>query len=104
MILLLGLTRQRAALDLQKTVTDATNTMIKQASEMMKDQAIAIEEQAQRGIVDIDTLEQTNRDLIDTIRGVVKVQEEGSSKRAAAERQMEQMTAELKKVLTEVRG
>jgi uncharacterized protein YaaN involved in tellurite resistance len=104
MILLLGLTRQKAALDLQKTVTDATNTMIKQASEMMKDQAIAIEEQAQRGIIDIETLEQTNRDLIDTIGGVVKVQEEGRSKRAAAERQMEQMTAELKNVLTEVRG
>jgi uncharacterized protein YaaN involved in tellurite resistance len=104
MILLLGLTRQKAALDLQKTVTDATNTMIKQASEMMKDQAVAIEEQAQRGIIDIDTLEQTNRDLIDTIRGVVKVQEEGRDKRAAAERQMEQMTGELKKVLTEVRG
>jgi len=49
---------------------------------MMKDQAIAIE-QAQRGIIDIETLEQANRDLIDTIQGVVKVQEEGRGKRAA---------------------
>ena len=46
MILLLGLTRQRSALDLQKTVTDATNEMMKQASEMMKNQAIEIEKQA----------------------------------------------------------
>ena len=67
---------------------------------MMKNQAIAIEEQAQRGIVDIDTLEQANRDLIDTSQGVLKVQEEGRGKRAVAERQMELMTAELKKVLT----
>lgn len=104
MILLLGLTRQKQALDLQKTVTDATNTMIRQASEMMKDQAIAIEEQAQRGIVDLDTLEQANRDLIDTVTGVLKVQEDGRAKRAAAERQMEQMTADLKKVLTDVRA
>lgn len=104
MILLLGLTRQKGALDLQRTVTDATNTMIKQASEMMKDQAIAIEEQAQRGIVDLETLEQTNRDLIDTIGSVLKVQAEGRDRRAAAERQMEQMTGELKRVLSEVRA
>ena len=101
---LLGLTRQKKALDLQKTVTDATNTMIKQASEMMKDQAIAIEQQAQRGIVDIDTLEQANRDLIDTIQGVLRVQEDGREKRAIAERQMERMTDDLKKVLTEAKA
>lgn len=104
MILLLGLTRQKQALDLQRTVTDATNTMIKQASEMMKDQAIAIEEQAQRGIVDLDTLEQTNRDLIDTIQGVLKVQEDGRDRRAAAEGAMEKMSSDLKKVLTEVKA
>ena len=53
MILLLGLSRQKSALDLQKTVTDATNEMMHQASEMMKTQAIEIEKQSQRGIVDI---------------------------------------------------
>lgn len=101
MVILLGLSRQKSALDLQKTVTDATNTMIRQASEMMKDQAIAVEQQAQRGIVDIDTLAKANQDLIDTIGGVLKVQEEGRRKRALAEQQMEQMTVELKKALTQ---
>lgn len=101
MVILLGLSRQKSALDLQKTVTDATNEMIRQASSMMKDQAIAVEEQAQRGIVDIDTLAQANKDLIDTISGVLKVQEEGRQKRALAEQQMEQMTVELKKALTQ---
>lgn len=101
MVILLGLSRQKSALELQKTVTDATNTMIKQASEMMKDQAIAIEQQAQRGIVDTDTLAQANRDLIDTISGVLRVQEDGRKKRALAEQQMEQMTVELKKALTQ---
>lgn len=100
MVILLGLSRQKSALDLQKTVTDATNDMIRQASAMMKDQAIAIEEQAQRGIVDIDTLAQANKDLIDTIGGVLRVQEEGRKKRAMAEQQMEQMTVELKKAMT----
>lgn len=100
MVILLGLTQQKSALDLQTAVTDATNQMIREAGAMMKDQAIAIEEQAQRGIVDIDTLAQANRDLIDTIEGVVRVQEEGRRKRAEAERQMDAMTAELRKALT----
>ncbi|MCF4165319.1 toxic anion resistance protein [Zavarzinia compransoris] len=99
MIVLLGLTRQQQALELQKTVTDATNEMLKQASEMMKDQAIAIEEQSQRGIVDIETLEQTNRDLIDTIGSVLRVQEDGRRKRAEAEQRMEAMTGDLQRSL-----
>jgi uncharacterized protein YaaN involved in tellurite resistance len=104
MILLLGLTRQKNALDMQKAVTDATNKMMRQASEMMKDQAIAIEEQAQRGIIDIDTLQQTNKDLIDTINGVLKVQSEGRNKRAQAEQQMDVMTNDLKRVLSEAKA
>ncbi|TCR68632.1 toxic anion resistance protein [Bosea sp. BK604] len=99
MVLLLGLTRQSAALDLQKTVTDATNTMMRQASEMMKSQAIEIEKQAQRGIIDIQTLEKTNRDLIDTVTGVLAVQREGRQKRAAVETRMQQLTGELKTAL-----
>ncbi len=101
MILLLGLTNQKQALDLQKTVTDATNTMMKQASEMMKDQAIAIEQQSQRGIIDMETLEQTNRDLIETVGSVLKIQSEGREKRAAAEQKMELLTTDLKRALAE---
>ena len=101
MVILLGLTQQKSALDMQKTVTDATNQMIREASQMMKEQAISIEEQAQRGIVDIETLQAANRDLIDTIGGVLRVQEEGRKKRAEAEKQMDQMTVELKKALTQ---
>ena len=96
MILLLGLNRQKSALDLQKTVTDATNQMMRQASEMMKTQAIEIEKQSQRGMVDIQTLEKTNRDLIDTISGVLAVQEQGRTKRAEIEQRMTQLTDELK--------
>src|SRR5215831_13654815 len=53
MVLLLGLTRQEEALAMQKTVTDTTNQMLRQASEMMKTQAVDIEQQSQKGIVDI---------------------------------------------------
>ena len=101
MVILLGLSQQKSALDLQKTVTDATNKMIREASAMMKDQAVDIEEQSQRGIIDLDTLAQANRDLIDTVTSVLRVQEEGRKKRADAEAQMQQMTVDLKKALTQ---
>lgn len=101
MVILLGLNQQKAALDMQKQVTDATNKMIREASQMMKDQAIGIEEQAQRGIVDIDTLKQANVDLIDTIQGVLRIQEQGRQKRVEAEREMETLTLDLKKALTD---
>lgn len=100
MILLLGLTRQESALALQKTVTDATNQMMRQASEMMKTQAIEIEKQAQRGIIDVETLEKTNRDLIDTISGVLSVQEHGRKKRGEIEQRMAQLTDELKSAMS----
>ncbi len=101
MVLLLGLTRQQEALEMQKTVTDATNTMLKQASEMMKTQAIDIETQSQRGIVDIDTLQKTNQDLIDTIQGVLRVQSEGRRKRSEIEAEMDRQTAALKAALAQ---
>jgi uncharacterized protein YaaN involved in tellurite resistance len=70
--------------------------MMRQASEMMKSQAIEIEKQSQRGIIDIETLEKTNRDLLDTISGVLRLQHEGHNRRAEIERRMAQLTDELK--------
>jgi uncharacterized protein YaaN involved in tellurite resistance len=100
MVLILGLTRQQEALELQKTVTDTTNEMLRQASDMMKTQAIDIEQQSQRGIVDIETLQKTNQDLIDTISGVLKIQSEGHQKRIQIEQEMDRQTAALKAVLS----
>jgi uncharacterized protein YaaN involved in tellurite resistance len=99
MVLLLGLQRQQEALALQKSVTDATNQMMRQASGMMKEQSIAIEEQSQRGIVDMATLADTNRELIDTIESVLRIQQEGRLKRAEAEQQMAVMTEDLRRSL-----
>ncbi len=99
MVLLLGLTHQQEALALQTTVTNATNEMLRQSSEMMKTQAIAIEEQSQKGIVDIETLAKTNQDLIDTIEGVLRVQSEGRRKRAMVEQEMARQTEALRQTL-----
>ena len=101
MVLLLGLTRQQEALGMQKAVTDATNEMLLQASEMMKTQAIAIEQQSQKGIVDIQTLEKTNQDLIDTINGVLTAQAEGRRNREQVEIAMERQTQDLKRALSQ---
>ena len=84
---------------MQKAVTDATNDMLRQASEMMKTQAIAIEEQSQKGIVDIETLAKTNQDLIDTIEGVMRTQAEGRRKRVQVEAEMERQTEALRQTL-----
>ncbi|MES1202246.1 MAG: toxic anion resistance protein [Pseudomonadota bacterium] len=99
MVLLLGITRQKEALELQKTVTDATNEMLKQTSEMMKSQALDIEEQSQRGLIDLETLEQANKDLIDTVNGVLKLQDEGRQKRIEVERRMQELSEELRQGL-----
>lgn len=101
MVLVLGLNRQQDALEMQKAVTDATNAMLRETSAMMKNQAISIEEQSQRGIVDLETLEQANRDLIETINGVIQKQQEGRVKRAEVEVRMGQMTEELRQALIE---
>ena len=101
MVLLLGLTRQQEALAMQQTVTDTTNQMLRQASEMMKTQAINIETQSQKGIVDIETLQQTNQDLIDTIGGVLQAQAQGRQKRAEVEQLMERQTDDLKRALAQ---
>jgi len=103
MVLLLGLTRQQEALELQKNVTDATNEMLRQTSRMMKDQAVQIEQASQRGVVDLETLEQTNADLIETITGVQQVQAEGRARRAEIEARMQQLTGELRAALSDTR-
>jgi uncharacterized protein YaaN involved in tellurite resistance len=103
MVLLLGLQRQKDALDLQKTVSDATNQMLKQTSDMMKGEAVEIEEASQRGIVDLETLEKTNADLIETMQSVIRIQEDGRRTRAEVEARMEQLTGELRVALTDGR-
>lgn len=99
MVLLLGLENQRKGLELQNSVVDATNEMLKQTSSMMKQQSIDIEKASQRGIIDIETLEATNRDLIETISEVLKIQKEGREQRANVETQLDTLNKNLKETL-----
>lgn len=96
MVMLLGLERQREALALQKAVTETTNELILRSSQMLQVQAMDIEQQSQRGLVDLEVLAKTNNELIETMNGVLRLQIEGRQARAAAEGEMARQTEQLR--------
>ena len=99
MVLALGLHHSQQALQAQTAVTDMTNELLRKNAEALKIGTIQTAKEAERGIIDIETLVQTNQDLIDTINEVMTIQSEGRAKRMEAEKQLYNMEAELKKKL-----
>ena len=99
MVLALGLHHSQQALQTQTAVTDMTNELLRKNAEALKIGTIQTAKEAERGIIDIETLAQTNQDLIDTINEVMTIQSEGRAKRMEAEKQLYNMEAELKKKL-----
>ena len=99
MVLGLGLQHTEQALKAQTAVTDMTNELLKKNAEKLKQGTIDTAREAERGIIDIETLIQTNQDLIDTINEVMTIQKEGHTKRIEAEKTLYKMEAELKEKL-----
>ncbi len=99
MVLALGMHHSQQALQAQTAVTDMTNELLKKNAEALKLGTIATAKEAERGIIDIETLVQTNQDLIDTINEVMNIQSQGHAKRLEAEKALYTMEAELKKKL-----
>ena len=99
MVLALGMHHSQQALQAQTAVTDMTNELLKKNAEALKIGTIATAREAERGIIDIETLVQTNQDLIDTINEVMNIQSQGRAKRLEAEKTLYNMEAELKKKL-----
>lgn len=79
---------QKQALEISSKVADTTNEIFKKNAEMMKTQAIEVAKQNQRSVIDIETLRKTTQDLLATVEGVQKAQQEGAQKRAAAEAEL----------------
>ncbi|MDR2505428.1 MAG: toxic anion resistance protein [Oscillospiraceae bacterium] len=104
MVLALGLANSQAALEAQRYVTDATNKMLRDNAQALKIGTIETAKESQRGIVDIETLVETNQALIDSLSEVANIQAEGRAKRIAAERQLLQLETELKNKLLEQRN
>ncbi|MED4590821.1 toxic anion resistance protein [Priestia flexa] len=90
------LLRQKAAMEAQKQVSKTTNDLLTRNSEMLKQNTIEVAKENERGIVNIETLRQTQSDLITTLEEVLKIQEEGRTKRTEAEAELYQMETDLK--------
>ena len=103
MVIALGMHRSQEALKAQTAVTDMTNELLKKNAAALKTGTIDTAREAERGIIDLDTLVQTNQSLIDTINEVMKIQDEGRAQRLDAEQKMAAMEAELKQKLLELK-
>ena len=102
-VLSLGINNAKQALGAQKAVTDITNDMLKKNSEMLKQGAVQIAEESERAVVDIETLQKTNKDIIETLDRVIQIHENGRAKRAEAEVELQNIEKELKQKLIEIK-
>ena len=102
MVIAIGLDHSQDAARAQREVTDATNELLKKNAEALKMASIETAKESERGIVDIETLTQTNQTLIDTFDEVMKIQAEGRTKRADAEVELQRIENEMKAKLIEV--
>lgn len=104
MVLALGLAHSQSAMEAQRAVSDLTNELLRKNAEKLKMATTESAKEAERGIVDIETLEQTNKMLIDTMDEVLTIQQEGRQKREAAEGQLRNIENELRQKLLEIRN
>lgn len=98
----LTLLRQRDAVATQRQVSDTTNELLKKNSEMLKVSAIENAQENERSVVDIETLKQTQSDLVETIQETMRIQSEGRQKRQAAEQELVQLEDSLKEQILDV--
>ena len=103
LVLALGINNAKQALGAQKAVTELTNDMLKKNSELLKQGSIQIAEESERAIVDIETLQKTNRDIIETLDRVIEIHENGRAKRAEAEQELVNIEKELKDKMIELK-
>ena len=104
MVPALGIAHSTEAAQAQRQVTDITNALLKQNAEKLHMASIETAREAERGIVDMQTLKETNAKLIQTFDDVLKIQAEGRAKRLAAESEMAKMENDLKMKLLEISG
>ena len=104
MVLALGLAHSQQAMQAERAVTDMTNDLLKKNAEALKLGTIETAKESQRGVVDIETLQQTNKSLIETLDELNKIQTEGRAKRAAAEQELTRIEDELRAKMMEIRS
>lgn len=103
MLIALGISHSKEAAKAQNEVTEMTNRMLKENAENLKQATIETAKESERGIVDIETLTETNKKLIETLEEVQRIQKEGREKRAAAQIELRKIENELHDKLTDVK-
>lgn len=103
MVLALGMANSKAAVEAQQAVSDTTNELLRKNAEVLKQTTIDVAHESERGVVDIETLQETNMKLIETIDEVMHIQTEGRQKRKEAEAELLKIEQDLKAKLLEVR-
>ena len=104
MVMALTLHHSQQAMEAQREVNDVTNRLLQQNAEKLHQGSVEIAKEAERGIVDIETLQKTNQELISTLEEVRQIQADGAAKRAEAEVELGRLEGELKQKLLELRG
>ena len=104
MVLALGLEHSRQATAAQNAVTNMTNELLKKNADMLKMGTVETAREAERSVVDIQTLQHTNQQLISTLDEVMNIQKEGAAKRKEAELELGRIEGELKQKLLELRN
>ena len=104
MVLALGMAHSQQAMEAQREVNDLTNALLKKNADTLKTGTVAIAEENERSIVDIDTVRYTNEQLISTLDEVIRIQEEGRQKRAEAENELGRIENQLRQKLLDIRG
>ena len=102
MVLALGVSHSQQAMKAQNEVTNMTNELLKKNAETLKMATIETAKESERGVVDIETLQHTNQQLIATLDEVVKIQTEGRAKREEAQKELVKIEQELNKKLLEI--
>ena len=102
MVIAIGVSHATDAAAAQREVSDMTNALLKKNADQLKMATIETAKESERGIVDIETLQATNQTLISTLDEVMKIQEEGRTKRAAAEAELQKIEAEMRQKLLEM--
>ena len=102
MVIAIGIEHSNQAAAAQKAVTDTTNELLKKNAKALETASIEVAKEAERGIVDIETLAETNQTLINTLDSVLEIQKEGKNKRIEAEAELARIEAELKNKLIEM--
>ena len=104
MVIALGIAHSEQAAKVQREVSDFTNEMLKKNAERLKTASVNVARESERGIVDIETLQTTNEQLISTLDEVLQIQRDGRAKRQAAEVELQKIEGDLKAKLLSMRG